>query len=205
MNIRQGDFSLVRNSGLVGRQAEAYLGRVTGSAFLVTGYVPVALSKSEGAGSVVALAILTGAHLFKQVLGNTELKRLQWARHTHIPKNSKSMPLRAFCSATLVERTIFVLHRHADEQFLLLRLCQQAANDTCDQIKHGCSPSTSIKWYLTAVCPEDIHNKACFCRNFRQVTPGLQPAREEGSPAAPMIILRARSGHLHHGKPELHA
>ena len=43
---------------------------VTGSAFLVTGYVPVALSKSEGAGSVLALVRLPGAHLYIQVLGN---------------------------------------------------------------------------------------------------------------------------------------
>ena len=43
---------------------------VAGTAFLVTGYVPVALSKSEGAGSVLALAWLPGAHLYIQVLGN---------------------------------------------------------------------------------------------------------------------------------------
>ena len=42
----------------------------TGSASLVTGYIPVALSKSEGAGSVLALAWLPGAHLYIQVLGN---------------------------------------------------------------------------------------------------------------------------------------
>lgn len=64
------------HSALAGALMEAYLRGVTGSAFLVTGYVPVALSKSEGAGSVMALAMLPGAHLYKQVLGNTELKRL---------------------------------------------------------------------------------------------------------------------------------
>ena len=44
--------------------------RVTGAAFHVYGYVPVALSKSEGAGSVRALVRLPGAHLYIQVLGN---------------------------------------------------------------------------------------------------------------------------------------
>ncbi len=44
----------------------------TDAAFLVKGYVPVALSNSEGAGSVLVLAWLPGAHLYKQVLGNTE-------------------------------------------------------------------------------------------------------------------------------------
>lgn len=48
---------------------------VTGSALLVTGYIPVALRKSEGAGSVRALVRLPGAHLYTQVLGNTQLKR----------------------------------------------------------------------------------------------------------------------------------
>ena len=56
---------------------------VAGAASLVTGYVPVALSKSEGAGSVQALVWLPGAHLYTQVLGNKKPKRLLWARHTH--------------------------------------------------------------------------------------------------------------------------
>ena len=34
------------------------------------GYIPVALSKSEGAGSVWTLVHLSGAHLYIQVLGN---------------------------------------------------------------------------------------------------------------------------------------
>jgi len=34
------------------------------------GCIPVALSNSEGAGSVLALARLPGAHLYIQVLGN---------------------------------------------------------------------------------------------------------------------------------------
>lgn len=43
-----------------------------GTAPLDTGYVPVALSKSEGAGSVRTLVHLPGAHLYIQVLGNKE-------------------------------------------------------------------------------------------------------------------------------------
>lgn len=46
---------------------------VAGTAFLVIGYVPVALSKSEGASSVQAVACLPGAHLYIQVLGNKKL------------------------------------------------------------------------------------------------------------------------------------
>lgn len=41
-----------------------------GSVLPVAGLIPVALSKSEGAGSVWALAQLPGAHLYIQVLGN---------------------------------------------------------------------------------------------------------------------------------------
>jgi len=48
---------------------------------VVNGYIPVALSNSEGTGSVWVLAQLSGAHLFIQVLGNERTKRLQRARH----------------------------------------------------------------------------------------------------------------------------
>ena len=41
-----------------------------GSVLLVFGYIPLALSTSEGAGSVWTLVHLPGAHLFTQVLGN---------------------------------------------------------------------------------------------------------------------------------------
>ena len=41
-----------------------------GSVLLVSGYIPLALSTSEGAGSVWILVHLPGAHLFTQVLGN---------------------------------------------------------------------------------------------------------------------------------------
>ena len=51
---------------------------VTGSALLVIGCIPVALSNSEGAGSVRALVRLPGPHLYKQVLGNERTKRLRW-------------------------------------------------------------------------------------------------------------------------------
>ena len=54
---------------------------MAGSVLLVNGYIPVALSNSEGAGSVWVLAQLPGAHLYIQVLGNERTKRLQWARH----------------------------------------------------------------------------------------------------------------------------
>ena len=54
---------------------------MAGSVLLVNGYIPVALSNSEGAGSVWVLAQLSGAHLYIQVLGNERTKRLQWARH----------------------------------------------------------------------------------------------------------------------------
>lgn len=43
---------------------------MAGSALLVHGCIPVALSNSEGAGSVQALAWLPGTHLYTQVLGN---------------------------------------------------------------------------------------------------------------------------------------
>jgi hypothetical protein len=43
---------------------------VAGSALLVCGLIPVALRKSEGAGSVETLVFLPGAHLYIQVLGN---------------------------------------------------------------------------------------------------------------------------------------
>ncbi len=55
-----------------------------GSVLLVNGYIPVALSNSEGAGSVWVLAHLPGAHLYIQVLGNERTKRLQWARHFEV-------------------------------------------------------------------------------------------------------------------------
>ena len=42
----------------------------------VSGCIPVALSKSEGAGSVWTLVHLPGAHLQKQVLGNEIARRL---------------------------------------------------------------------------------------------------------------------------------
>jgi len=43
---------------------------LAGSALLVCGQIPVALSKSEGAGSVRILVLLSGTHLYIQVLGN---------------------------------------------------------------------------------------------------------------------------------------
>ncbi|MAT88803.1 MAG: hypothetical protein CL532_09720 [Aestuariivita sp.] len=49
---------------------------VAGSVLLVYGCIPVALSNSEGAGSVWVLAQLPGAHLYIQVLGNEKTQRL---------------------------------------------------------------------------------------------------------------------------------
>ena len=43
---------------------------VAGSALFERRYIPVALSKSEGAGSVWILVHLPGTHLYIQVLGN---------------------------------------------------------------------------------------------------------------------------------------
>jgi len=48
---------------------------VAGAALLVNGNIPVALSKSEGAGSVRTVVRLPGAHLYEQVLGNASTKR----------------------------------------------------------------------------------------------------------------------------------
>ena len=48
-----------------------------GAALLVNGYIPVALSNSEGAGSVRTVVWLPGAHLYEQVLGNASPKRLR--------------------------------------------------------------------------------------------------------------------------------
>jgi len=67
---------------------------VTGAALLVIGCIPVALSNSEGAGSVLALAWLPGAHLYKQVLGNERTKRLR-AGPSHPSRNLKSC---TFCT-----------------------------------------------------------------------------------------------------------
>ena len=44
--------------------------QIGGSVLLVSGYIPLALSTSEGVGSVWILVHLPGAHLFTQVLGN---------------------------------------------------------------------------------------------------------------------------------------
>ena len=55
----------------------------------MNGYIPVALSKSEGTGSVWVLAQLSGAHLFIQVLGNERTKRLQRARHFEAHQNNR--------------------------------------------------------------------------------------------------------------------
>ena len=52
-----------------------------GSVLLVYGCIPVALSNSEGAGSVWVLAQLSGTHLYIQVLGNEKTQRLIWSRH----------------------------------------------------------------------------------------------------------------------------
>ena len=57
---------------------------MAGSILLVNGYIPVALSNSEGVGSVWVVAQLPGAHLYIQVLGNERTKRLQWARHFEV-------------------------------------------------------------------------------------------------------------------------
>lgn len=48
---------------------------VAGAALPVIGYIPVALIFSEGAGSVLAVVWLTGAHLYTQALGNAYTKR----------------------------------------------------------------------------------------------------------------------------------
>jgi len=40
--------------------------------FVIPGHIPAALSNSEGAGSVIALATLSGAHLYIQVLRNLD-------------------------------------------------------------------------------------------------------------------------------------
>jgi hypothetical protein len=45
------------------------------------GYIPVALSKSQGAGSVWTLVHLSGAHLYIQVLGNKSLNGCCGSRH----------------------------------------------------------------------------------------------------------------------------
>jgi len=47
----------------------------------VTGSIPVALSNSEGAGSVRILVRLPGAHLYIQVLGNQNRTVAWWSRH----------------------------------------------------------------------------------------------------------------------------
>jgi len=57
---------------------------VAGSVLLDNGCIPVALSKSEGIGSVWALVQLSDAHLYIQVLGNHTTERLLRARHTQI-------------------------------------------------------------------------------------------------------------------------
>ena len=51
---------------------------MAGSALFVEGCIPVALSNSEGAGSVRALVRLPGTHLYIQVLGNERTSRLWW-------------------------------------------------------------------------------------------------------------------------------
>ena len=55
---------------------------VAGAALPVIGYIPVALIFSEGAGSVLAVVWLTGAHLYTQALGNREPNGCVRARHT---------------------------------------------------------------------------------------------------------------------------
>ena len=72
------------NQTLAPRASKAYLRHVAGSALLVIGCIPVALSNSEGAGSVWAVVRLPGAHLYIQVLGNERTKRLAWSRHTFL-------------------------------------------------------------------------------------------------------------------------
>ena len=47
--------------------------QIGGSVLLVSGYIPLALSTSEGAGSVWILVHLPSAHLFTQVLGEKHL------------------------------------------------------------------------------------------------------------------------------------
>ena len=63
---------------------------VAGAASLVTGYIPVALSKSEGAGSVVILVSLPGAHLYIQVLGNAYPRTVAAVPATRARKNRKT-------------------------------------------------------------------------------------------------------------------
>ena len=72
---------LVRQRGACLFEAGSLPKTAAGSVLLVNGYIPVALSNSEGVGSVWVLAQLPGAHLYIQVLGNEKTKRLQWARH----------------------------------------------------------------------------------------------------------------------------
>ena len=48
----------------------------------------MALSKSEGAGSVRAVVRLPGAHLYIQVLGNLRTPRLAWSRH-HLVRSDR--------------------------------------------------------------------------------------------------------------------
>lgn len=43
----------------------------------VCGSIPVALSETEGAGSVMAVVMLPGAHLYEQALGNSKPPRLR--------------------------------------------------------------------------------------------------------------------------------
>ena len=83
MNINQQLYFRIPHSTLAPTGWVTYMNRVTGTASLVNDYVPVALSKSEGAGSVLVLAWLPGAHLYIQVLGNEITPRLRLrARHT---------------------------------------------------------------------------------------------------------------------------
>jgi len=65
----------------------AYVRDVASAALLVNGYIPVALSNSEGAGSVRTVVRLPGAHLYIQVLGNERTKRLRaGSSHFRMPK-----------------------------------------------------------------------------------------------------------------------
>ena len=102
-----------------------------GSALFVTGYVPVALSKSEGAGSVLALVRLSGAHLLIQVLGNTELKRLLRFRHTQ-PNQRKI--------SAAPENRALVVRANGDRLAPRALAEQGGANKADNRIKHDCSP-----------------------------------------------------------------
>ena len=59
-----GPGKIVRPTPIASANGALYMQGVAGSALCVRRSIPVALSKSEGAGSVRALVRLSGAHLY---------------------------------------------------------------------------------------------------------------------------------------------